>query len=259
MTVPSLRARLTDGRAVIGVLSPTRDPVLVEMCGHVGVDFYMMDGEHGALTVADAETLARAADVTHTPMLARVRSLDPKLILQHLDAGVQGIMLPGVTRADDLHALVAATKYPPEGRRGLGPATCHRAADYLLGGTSLGDVTRTANARTLLLPQIEDIAAVEAIDALVAVPGVDGFIIGPVDLTLSMGHVDTPGHPEVAAAIARVVAAVRAAGKLVGTVARSPDHARELIRQGHRILLLPIGTALRESLSRVLAVERASS
>ncbi|MCU0647201.1 MAG: aldolase/citrate lyase family protein [Gemmatimonadaceae bacterium] len=255
MASPSLCARLADGHAVLGVLSPTRDPVLVELCGHLGVDFYMMDGEHGALSSADAETIARACDVVRVPALARVRSLDPKLILQFLDAGVQGIMLPGVTRADELHALVAAAKYPPEGRRGLGPV---RAADYLLSGAPLGDVVRTANARTLLLPQIEDIAAVDAIDILVTVPGIDGFIIGPVDLSLSMGHVDEPHHPDVAAAIARVVTAVRAAGKLVGTVARTPEHARQLIAAGHRILLLPIGTVLRESLSRFLGVNRTS-
>jgi 4-hydroxy-2-oxoheptanedioate aldolase len=253
MRAADLRERLTGDRAVLGVLSPTRDPVLVEMLGVLGADFYMLDGEHGALTAADAESLARACEVAGVPALARVRSLDPKLILQFLDAGVSGIMLPGMSTVAELEALVSAIKYPPEGRRGLGPV---RAARYLLDGQRLDAVVHAANARTMALPQVEDRAAVEAIEALVQVPGVDGFIIGPVDLALSLGHAADPSHPEVAQAIAHVVRTVRAAGKLVGTVARTPEHAATLIAQGHRLLLLPIGTLLRESLPRFLSLSR---
>jgi 4-hydroxy-2-oxoheptanedioate aldolase len=255
MTATALRARLLTGESLVGVLAPHRDPVLAEQLGLLGIDYYMMDAEHGALAASDAETLVRGCESVGVAPLARVRSLDPKLILQFLDAGVQGIMLPGVTSREEVAALVDAVKYPPHGHRGLGPA---RAAGYLLGGRSQADYLATANARTLVLPQIEDIRAVERVEALVQVPGIDGVVIGPVDLALSMGFLDGPAHPEVSAAMERVVGAAHAAGVAVGTVARTGAQARALLTQGYRIVLAPIGALLANAVTPYLAEARAA-
>jgi 4-hydroxy-2-oxoheptanedioate aldolase len=251
----ALKARLAE-RPAIGVLAPNRDAVLAETIGLLGFDFYMIDGEHGALTTADAEQLVRACECAQVPPLARVRSLDPKLILQFLDAGVEGVMMPGLTRPEEVKALVDAIKYPPMGQRGLGPV---RAARYMLGGVVQAEYVQRANATTLVLPQIEDIAAVENVDAIVSVAGVDGVIIGPRDLAMSMGFIDGPKHAEVDAAIARVVAAAKKAGVHVGTVAGTGAQARSLVAQGHRIVLTSAATLLSNAASAFLDDARAAA
>lgn len=249
----SLRARLRDGAALIGTLAPNRDPVLAEQLGLLGIDFHMMDGEHGAFGAADIESMVRGCECAGVAPLARVRSLDPKLILQYLDAGVEGIMLPGVTQPAELEAFVSACRYPPDGRRGLGPV---RSARYLIDRAPLATLTAAANARTLLLPQIEDIRAVERIDALLEVPGIDGIVIGPVDLSLSMGQLDGPDHPDVQQAMQRVRTAARQAGVPVGTVARTGAEARALLAAGDRIVLAPIGALLAAAVRPFLAEAR---
>ena len=122
--------------------------------------------------------------------MARIRSNDPKLILQYLDAGVMGIMMPGIRTADDLRALVSAVNYPPVGERGLGFV---RAAGYLQGVFDQKEYIRFANEQILVLPQIETREGVDNLDELVTVPGIDGFVVGPRDLALSLGYIEGPG------------------------------------------------------------------
>ena len=253
MIAHTLKARFASGGAAVGVIAPNRDPVLAETIGLLGFDFYMIDGEHGALAASDAEQLVRACECVGVPPLARVRSLDPKLILQFLDAGVVGVMMPGICRRDEAEALVQAVKYPPVGMRGLGPV---RAAKYMLGGMVQAEYVARANAQTLVLPQIEDIAAVDAIDSILLAHGIDGVVIGPRDLAMSMGFVDGPKHPEVDAAIERVTAAVRRAGLVVGTVAGTGAQARSLIAAGYQIVLTSAATLLSNASSTFLVEAR---
>jgi 4-hydroxy-2-oxoheptanedioate aldolase len=236
-----LRARLQAGEALIGVLAGHRDPMLAEQIGLLGMDFFMLDAEHGALDPRDAEAIVRGCESVLVTPLARVRSLDAKLIAQFLDAGVQGVMLPGVSHPDEVAALVDAVRYPPIGRRGFGPA---RSAGYLLSKRPQRAILAETNARTLVLPQIEDIRAVDRIEQLLAVPGIDGVMIGPVDLSLSMGFLDGPDRPEVSDAMDRVLVAARRAGVPVGTVAGNGERARALIARGYRILLAPFSALL---------------
>jgi 4-hydroxy-2-oxoheptanedioate aldolase len=229
----TLKTKISDGKAGLGVICPNRDPILVEVLGHLGFDFYIIDGEHGAISAANAEELVRACEVGGLTPLARVRSNDPKLILQFLDAGVMGIMMPGMKHAEDVRELVKAVKYPPIGDRGLGPI---RAADYML-KMPQSQYVSFANEQTLVLPQIEDIEAIENLPAMVKVPGVDGFIIGPRDLAMSMGFTDGPKHPEVDKEIDQIFEVVRSAGLIVGTVASTGSQAKTLIDRGAQLIL----------------------
>ena len=256
MKLHTLKQRWASGGAAVGVIAPNRDPVLAETIGLLGFDFYMIDGEHGALSASDAEHLVRACECVGMLPLARVRSLDPKLILQFLDAGVMGVMMPGLTRRDEVEALVQAIKYPPVGQRGLGPV---RAANYMLAGTVQAEYVQQANAQTMVLPQIEDIAAVEAIESMISVPGIDGVVLGPRDLAMSMGFIDGPKHPEVDDAIARVVTAVRRAGLVVGTVAGTGAQARALIAQGHQLVLTSAANLLANASTAFLTDARAGA
>jgi 4-hydroxy-2-oxoheptanedioate aldolase len=225
----TVKTRLQQGLPVLGVLSNSTDPTVAELCGFSGLDFYMIDGEHSPVTTSQVQEIVRACEVSNITPLARIRSNDPKLILQYLDAGVMGVMMPGIRTAAEVEAFVRAVKYPPLGNRGLGPV---RSAEYLLGSMNQGEYVAFANEQTLVLPQIEDKEAVENLDEILQVGGVDGFVIGPRDLAMSMGYHDGPGHEEVKRTIGSVVEKIRAAGLVVGTTAASGDQARALVDRG---------------------------
>ncbi|MFZ4428641.1 MAG: HpcH/HpaI aldolase family protein [Saprospiraceae bacterium] len=229
-----VKAKMRSGNPVYGVISPTTDPVICEYLGWAGLDFYMIDGEHGPIGPAEAANLVRACELSGTVPLARVRSLDEKLILQFLDAGVMGIMMPGVQTMADIESLVKAVRYPPIGNRGVGPV---RAANYMMGPLNQKDYVALANREILILPQVEDLHAVENLREMAAHPEVDGFIIGPRDLAMSMGYLDGPNHPEVQEVIQEIFKVVLESGKLVGTVAGTADQARALVAKGATMIL----------------------
>lgn len=225
----TVKTRLKNGQPVLGIISNTPDATVAELCGFSGLDFYMIDGEHSSVSTAQIPDIVRACEGSGITPLARVRSNDPKLILQYLDAGVMGIMMPGLKTAADVELLVRAVKYPPMGDRGLGPV---RSADYLLGSMSQGEYVAFANEQTLVLPMIEDKEAVDNLDDMLKVDGVDGFVISPRDLAMSMGYYDGPGHDEVRKTIGAVVEKIKTAGLVVGTTAASGDQAKTLIDRG---------------------------
>ncbi|GAB3997038.1 2-keto-3-deoxy-L-rhamnonate aldolase [Spirosoma daeguense] len=224
-----VKTRLKNGQPVLGVLANSTDPTIAEICGFSGLDFYMIDGEHGAVSMAQVLDIVRACEVSGITPLARVRSNDPKLIVQFLDAGVMGIMMPGISTVSELETLVKAVNYPPVGTRGFGIV---RANDYLLGEMNQGEYVTFANEQILVLPQIETREAVDNLDELLQVEGVDGFIIGPRDLAMSMGYYDGLGHDEVKRTIAGVVEKIKKAGLVAGTTAATGDQARALIDRG---------------------------
>ncbi|QJW90623.1 host specificity protein [Spirosoma taeanense] len=224
-----VKTRLRNNQPVLGVLSNSADPTVAELCGFSGLDFYMIDGEHSPVTTAQVQDIVRACEVSGITPLARVRSSDPKLILQFLDAGVMGIMLPGVKTAAEVESFVQAVRYPPQGNRGFAPV---RSVEYLLGEMNQGDYVAFANEQILILPQIEDREAVDNLDELLTVEGIDGFVIGPRDLAMSMGYYDGPGHDEVRKTIGGVVERIRKAGLVVGTTAATGDQARALVDRG---------------------------
>ncbi|GAB4034960.1 HpcH/HpaI aldolase family protein [Spirosoma jeollabukense] len=224
-----VKTRLKNNQPVLGILSNSTDPTVAELCGFSGLDFYMIDGEHSPITTAQVQDIVRACELSGITPLARVRSNDPKLILQFLDAGVMGIMMPAVSTVADAQALVQAVKYPPLGLRGFAPM---RACDYLLGTMNQGEYVEFANEQTLVLPQIEDKEAIANLDDLLTVEGIDGFVIGPRDLAMSMGYFDGPGHDEVKRTIAGVVDKIKKAGLIAGTTAATGDQAKALIDRG---------------------------
>ncbi len=237
-----ISTRLKAGESVFGLLSPDTEAGLIETVGLLGFGLYILDTEHGTAGPREAEAVVRACEAVGMAVMVRPRGLDAKLILQYLDAGMEGIMLPGVRSVDDVRQLVAALKYPPKGLRGIAPVRANR---WLLGGETQAEWVGRANATTLVLPQIETLEAMERLGELVRVSGVDGFIIGPRDLALAMGFSDGPSHPEVEAAIERITKTVLDAGLLIGTVASTGERAKELVAKGHRILLHSVSALLK--------------
>ncbi len=237
-----LAARLRSGQPVLGLLSPNVEPELVEVLGLLGFHAYMLDTEHGTAGPPAASLVVRACEAVGIAPLVRVRGLDAKLILQHLDAGMSGIMLPGVRTAEEVRQFVEAVRYPPLGRRGIAPV---RANDWLLSRALQAEHVRRANERILALAQVETREALGGLPELVKVKGLDGFFIGPRDLAMALGFPDGPAHPEVEQAMDRITKTVLDAGLIVGTVASTAERAKALLARGHRILLTSVNALLK--------------
>ena len=237
-----LKDRLRAGEVVHGLLSPNIEPDLVETLGRLGFDLYILDAEHGTAGPPEAAAVVRACEGAGLAPLVRPRSLDAKLILQYLDAGMTGVMLPGVRSEGDVKRLVEAMKYPPDGLRGL---AAMRANGFLVGAEKQEDWVLRSNRETLVLPQIETVEALERVEELAAVPGLDGFIVGPRDLALALGFPDGPGHPEVEAAIDRVAAVAKKHGLVVGTVAPTGARAKDLAARGLSSILHSVTALLK--------------
>jgi 4-hydroxy-2-oxoheptanedioate aldolase len=242
MAKSALKERLHSGEVVHGLLSPNIEPDLVETLGLLGFDLYILDTEHGTAGPPEAAAVVRACEGAGLAPLVRPRGLDAKLILQFLDAGMTGIMLPGVRTADDVKRLVEAVKYPPDGLRGIAPV---RANGLLLGAEKQEAWIARSNRETIVLPQIETKEALERVEELASVPGVDGFIVGPRDLALAMGFPDGPGHPEIEAAIDHVTAVAKRHGLVVGTVAATGTRAKDLASRGLSIILHSVTALLK--------------
>jgi 4-hydroxy-2-oxoheptanedioate aldolase len=229
-----IKEQFSKKEAVLGVISNSSDPTIAEMCGFSGLDFYMIDGEHSPVTTAEVQNIVRACECSGITPLARIRSNDPKMILQFMDAGIMGIMMPGMMNAQDVEAFVKAMKYYPQGERGLGPV---RSSDYMSGAMSQLEYVEFSNAQTLVLPMFEDIRAFDKLEEMCKVKGIDGFIIGPRDLAMSMGFTDGPAHDEVKAVIDKVFEIVLRHNLVIGTVAATADQAKTLIDKGAGFIL----------------------
>lgn len=229
-----LRSRLQEGKTAYGVITPNTDPTLCEYIGLAGMDFYIMDAEHGPLTLSEVTHMIRACESVGITPLARINSLDEKMILQYFDAGIMGVMMPGTNTVEDCKKLVRAVKYYPQGDRGLGPV---RASNYMAGKMNQQQYIEFSNAQTLVFPMIETMQCIDNLEAMCEVPGVDGFILGPRDLALSMGFTDGPAHAEVKAIVDKAIQIVTSKGKYFGTVAATAEQAKELSDKGVRLLL----------------------
>ncbi len=244
------KQKLQAGETIYGVISPTTDPIIAEYCGFLGFDYYMIDGEHGAISPNDIPNIVRACEVTGITPLARIRNIDAKLILQFFDAGIMGVMMPSIRTVEDVKNLVEAVKYPPLGERGLGPV---RSADYLMSGMSQAEYVEMANAETLILPQVEDLHCVNHLEEMTQIPGVDGFIVGPRDLAMSMGYYDGPGHEAVKETIDQIFETVKKSNLYIGTVAGTGEQAQAIRAKGANIVLNSVAGLLKQSAQQFLA------
>ncbi len=229
------KVKLRRGDTVFGLISLSADPLLAEWCGLVGFDFYMLDAEHGAVTVAHAENIARACESVNITPLIRLGQFDPKLILKYLDVGMLGVMQPGLKNAEEVQTLVDAVRYPPRGTRGLGPS---RANDFFIGQMSQAEYVSFANAQMIVLPQFEEPEMFAELNAIVQIEGVDGICIGPRDLALAMGFPDGANHPEVQHLIAEAIAIARGAKLAVGIPASTGELAKKQIQLGANFILV---------------------
>lgn len=213
------RQLLADPGAVrpVGTWIMSASPIVAEAIGHAGYDWGVLDMEHTPLDLMTLVHLLQAVGNTKMVPVVRVPWNDAVTVKRVLDAGAQTLLFPFIQNAEEAQRAVAATRYPPEGVRGM--AGMGRASRF---GT-VPDFFRTANRTVGVVVQLETPQAIAQLEAIAAVPGVDALFVGPGDLSGSMGHVGNITHPEVMALMADAAQRARAVGKSIGTVGGTPE------------------------------------
>jgi 2-keto-3-deoxy-L-rhamnonate aldolase RhmA len=214
MTENRLFSNIEKGRTSIGSIVSMSDIVVSELAGDCGMDFAWIDAEHAPHTIQDVQRHLIALRATGCAGLVRVRACEPMLIKPYLDIAPDGIIVPMVNTPEQAEAAVAACRYPPKGMRGCG---VRRAVRY--GAVDFFDYVKLSEKWPLVICQIEHIDAVRKLDAILKVPGVDSFCIGPCDLSGSMGILNRMDDPELNKVIDEIAFKIKKAGKLLGTAA----------------------------------------
>jgi 4-hydroxy-2-oxoheptanedioate aldolase len=238
------KSKLLSGKPAYGLLSSSADPMLAELAGHFGFDYYMLDGEHGLFNPADAVNVVRACELSGLTPTVRIGPQDPKLILQYMDAGFMGIMMPGLMTVESVQMLVNAVKYPPFGKRGLGPV---RANDYHMGERSQADYVDFSNDQTLVITQFEAPTLLHVLGDIVKIKGMDAVMIGPRDLSLVMGYKEGPNFPEVQDAIDRGIHIIKEEGKIAGLTATTRQTAQGQVDRGANLILISLPSLLQSA------------
>lgn len=229
-----LKVTLEEGGAVYGTFVSIPEPAIVEMIGLAGYDFVIIDMEHSPIDFGQLPRLIAAADSVNLAPLVRVGTCAANPILRVLDSGALGVVAAHVRNPEDATALVNACRYPPHGKRGVSGAS--RAAGY--GSVGFLEHARQSNEQILTIALIEDQPGVEAIDAILEVPGLDVICPGAGDLSAGLGYLGQPNHPVVQASVKRVVEAVNARSKQVlGCHVMTPGQRDRCLAQGARFVI----------------------
>jgi 4-hydroxy-2-oxoheptanedioate aldolase len=238
-----VKAKLAAGEAAFGCFVRTPEPSLIEYVAMLGWDFLVFDAEHGTLQPRDVEDLCRAVEPRGTTPIVRATTNDAPTILRFLDTGAHGVHIPWVNSAEAVERAVQAVKYTPRGMRGLAGS---RASEWGL-HEPIGEYVKRANRETLVVIHIETAEAVDAIEAYVAIDGVDVLFLGPTDLSQSLGHPGDASHPDVLAAMNRVAKVVVPSAKVLGIYAGTAAMTREWLDRGARYFTTGIEPLLKES------------
>jgi 4-hydroxy-2-oxoheptanedioate aldolase len=224
------KAKLKAGQPAFGVISTTDDPQLAELFGIAGFDYYMLDAEHGLIDPVQAVNVIRACESTNLTPMIRIGPKDPKLVLQYLDAGMMGIMMPGLETVEEVKMLVESVKYAPVGKRGLGFS---RASGHM----PSPEYIDFSNEQTMVIIQFEDDKLLSIFPDLCAVQGLDACLIGPRDLSNNMGFPDGANHPEVQTVIDNAIRIMNNVGLIAGITAGTHADAELQIQRGATMIL----------------------
>ncbi len=246
--IRTLREKLADGQAVYGLWVTLESASVTEMAAALGLDWVVIDAEHGHLDWKDIVEHLRAAVRSQTVALVRLAGLDRGLIKRALDIGADGVVIPWVETEDELRQAVAFSRYPPEGCRGIG---AERATGW---GECLAEHTAEANDHVLVIPIIETVRTADSVSSMCRVDGVDIFFFGPADFSATAGFRGQWEGPGVAEKILELKDTIRRAGKHCGVVATGKANLADRFEQGFRMLALGIdGPLLLRSLHESLA------
>ncbi|MCH2211015.1 MAG: aldolase/citrate lyase family protein [Fuerstiella sp.] len=231
----NFRTRLRNGERLYGTMVTTPAPAVAEILADVGFDWLFIDGEHGALDIAQILSILQAAD-DRIPCIVRVPVADEVWIKRVLDLGAAGIVAPQVNTTETATAVVNAARYAPEGGRGVGLARAH---GY---GTGFREYMQNANEQTTVIVQAEHAMGVANIESIVAVPGIDAVLLGPYDLAASLGKMGDVNDPVVTEAIDRVTTVCRTAEMPLGYFGITPEAVQPYVELGYNLIITATDT-----------------
>ncbi|PSM49660.1 aldolase [Chroococcidiopsis sp. CCALA 051] len=246
-----LKHKLHQGEVVLGLFTNCAYPAFIEICGHAGLDFVVIDLEHGSLNTLIAEDLCRAADCVELAPIIRVSQNNPAQIQRALDVGSAGVQVPQIETKADAEAVVKGAKFSPLGARGLSLYT--RAGVYTAAGTQR---IEQLNETSLVVVQVEGKQGIDNLAEIASVPHIDVIFLGPYDLSQSLGIAGQVRDPRVVELMRTGVETIRQAGKAAGTFADTPEIAQQWIATGVQFVALgvDVGVFLRACQALVKAV-----
>ena len=227
----NIRKRLKKKEVLIGTLISIPVPEVAEIMAEVGYDWLFVDTEHGSFNARGAQGILQAVD-HRCPCVIRIPSNDEVWIKKALDIGAAGIIAPGVNSAEEAERVVRLCKYPPRGRRGVGTGRAH---GY---GLQFNEYVANANDEIAVILQAENTSAVKNIADIVRVADVDAILIGPYDLSASIGKMGNINDAEVQAAISKITKTSQDAGVPLGIFAGSAESAKTYLQRGFTLVAI---------------------
>jgi 2-keto-3-deoxy-L-rhamnonate aldolase RhmA len=239
----TLKATLASGGTVFGTWSMLSSPAVANVVGESGVDFIIVDLEHGPTSFETAEAELYAAEAGGTTPIIRLGESTEPTILRALETGTQALLVSHVGSATEAVRVVEAAKYPPEGTRGLSPFTRHHGYS----ADDLGAKLQRANDELFLGALVEGPNALGELEAIAATPGLDMVYLGIYDLSATVGVPGELKHPLVLDAVRDCVGRIEAHGKVAGSVAPDPEYLEILVDAGFRFLSYSVDSAILRS------------
>jgi len=232
LQVISLKSKLAKGKLTLGSWITLAHPAVAEIMSRAGFDWLAIDLEHSVITIREAEELIRVVELSGVSPLVRLSVNDPVQIKRVMDAGSHGVIVPMVNSVSDAEQAVQAVRYPPEGKRGVGLA---RAQGY---GSSFDRYREWINRESVVIVQVEHIEAVDNLEAILSVEGVDGFIVGPYDLSGSLGVTGQFDHPSMKKSMERIRIVGLSSGKAFGIHVIEPnvEELRQRLDEGYNFV-----------------------
>ncbi|WP_044957862.1 HpcH/HpaI aldolase family protein [Halarchaeum acidiphilum] len=238
MPEPTFRERLMDGETVVGTFQLLDSAMVAEMTGVAGMDFTILDQEHGPLTAETSVGLCAAAENGGAAPIVRVRNNTESEIQRALDIGAAGVEIPQIETREDAEAAVEHARFDPLGSRGLSPYV--RAGGY----TGGDDYTEEQNEAVTVIVHIEGERGVENLDEILAVEGIDVLFLGPYDMSQSLGIPGQVGDERVESLMTEVCERAEEAGKVVGTFADDAAIANKWIDAGVQYVAMSVDGAI---------------
>ena len=228
-----VKQALNEGKTVVGTMTTEfRNPEVARVLAAAGFDFLLIDNEHSAYSLETVNDMIRAAKPTGLVPIVRVPEAEYYLIARRLDIGAQGVMIPRVETRETVELVVRSVKYPPMGARGYGVRVIHTDHEKV----SIKEAIEHFNEDTLVVIQIENKTAIDHIDELMSVEGVDVGLIGPSDLSISLGVPGEPNHPRMIEYIEKMVEGCIRNGVAPGIHIPDMDALRRWSAKGMRFL-----------------------
>lgn len=237
MTPNRAKQRLKEGKPVLMGFLAVNDTASAEVVARCGIDILILDNEHMAFSDADILNMTRTIHACGASCLLRTAVKDVKTLTRYMEFGIDGFCATQTTTVEDARAIIAATKYPPMGERGL-CATGKGMQFGFLDGKSVAEHMEFANDNTIVFVTLENKEALENAKEIASLPGIDSVHIGPNDLSAALGYGGNTAHPEVGRLMAETQKIIFEAGNTIGHFVSSADQIPKLVEEGAKILIV---------------------